>query len=61
MKKGTVRTIPIIFLLNIVTFGWYYIYWIYQTSSEIRNFTERDDLNPAIRGNIRYSYRRTLF
>ena len=61
MKKGTVRTIPIIFLLNIVTFGWYYIYWIYQTSSEIRNFTEREDLNPAIRGNIRYSYRRTLF
>ena len=48
MKKGTVRTIPIIFLLNIVTFGWYYIYWIYHTSSEIRNFTEREDLNPAL-------------
>ena len=48
MKKGTVRTIPMVFLLNIVTCSWYYIYWIYHTSSEIRNFTEREDLNPAL-------------
>ncbi|WP_157154531.1 DUF4234 domain-containing protein [Brachyspira murdochii] len=48
MKKGTVRTIPIMFLLNIITCGWYYIYWIYQTSSEIKSFTEREDLNPAL-------------
>ncbi|ADG71482.1 DUF4234 domain-containing protein [Brachyspira murdochii] len=48
MKKGTVRTIPIMFLLNIITCGWYYIYWIYQTSSEIKRFTEREDLNPAL-------------
>ena len=48
MKKCTVRTIPIMFLLNIVTCGWYYIYWIYQTSSEIKRFTEREDLNPTL-------------
>ena len=48
MKKGTVRTIPIMLLLNIATCGWYYIYWIYQTSSEIKHFTEREDLNPAL-------------
>ncbi|MDO6995122.1 DUF4234 domain-containing protein [Brachyspira innocens] len=48
MKKGTVRTIPIVLLLNIVTCGWYYIYWIYQTSSEIKHFTEREDLNPTL-------------
>lgn len=48
MKKGTIRTIPIIFLLNIITCGWYYLYWIYQTSYEIKRFTEREDLNPAL-------------
>ena len=48
MKKGTVRTIPIMLLLNIATCGCYYIYWIYQTSSEIKHFTEREDLNPAL-------------
>ncbi|EKV58039.1 DUF4234 domain-containing protein [Brachyspira hampsonii] len=48
MKKGTIRPIPIVFLLNIVTCGWYYLYWIYKTSSEIKDFTEREDLNPAL-------------
>ncbi|ASJ21371.1 DUF4234 domain-containing protein [Brachyspira hampsonii] len=48
MKKGTIRSIPIVFLLNIVTCGWYYIYWIYKTSSEIKDFTEREDLNPTL-------------
>ncbi|MCZ9838409.1 DUF4234 domain-containing protein [Brachyspira hyodysenteriae] len=35
-------------LLNIITCGWYYIYWIYQTSSEIKNFTKKENLNPII-------------
>lgn len=48
MKKGTVRQLPIMLLLNIITCGWYYIYWIYKTSSEIKYFTERDDLNPSL-------------
>lgn len=48
MKKGTIRPIPIMFLLNIVTCGLYYIYWIYQTSLEIKIFSEREDLNPTL-------------
>lgn len=48
MKKGTTRPIPIMLLLNIVTCGIYYIYWIYQTSVEIKICSEREDLNPAI-------------
>ena len=48
MKKGTIRQIPIMVVLNIITCGWYYIYWVYKTSSEIKDFTERDDLNPTL-------------
>ncbi|MEI0487261.1 DUF4234 domain-containing protein [Brachyspira intermedia] len=48
MKKGTIRPIPIMLLLNIVTCGIYYIYWIYQTSVEIKMCSEREDLNPTI-------------
>ena len=48
MKKGTIRPIPIMLLLNIVTCGIYYIYWIYQTSVEIKTCSEREDLNPTI-------------
>lgn len=48
MKKGTTRPIPIMLLLNIVTCGIYYIYWIYQTSVEIKMCSEREDLNPTI-------------
>ncbi|MDA0034972.1 DUF4234 domain-containing protein [Brachyspira hyodysenteriae] len=48
MKKGTIRPIPIMLLLNIVTCGIYYIYWIYQTSVEIKMCSEREDLNPTL-------------
>lgn len=48
MKKGTTRPIPIMLLLNIVTCGIYYIYWIYQTSVEIKMCSEREDLNPTL-------------
>lgn len=48
MKKGTIRQIPILLLLNVVTCGFYYIYWIYQTSCEIKRFTEKDELNPTL-------------
>lgn len=34
--------------MNIVTCGLYYIYWIYQTSLEIKIFSEREDLNPTL-------------
>ena len=48
MKKGTIRPIPVMLLLNIVTCGIYYIYWIYQTAVEIKMCSEREDLNPTL-------------
>lgn len=48
MKKGTVRSIPMLVVLVIVTCGIYYIYWIYKTTEEIKNFMEREDINPTL-------------
>ena len=48
MKKGTVRSVPMLVLLSIVTCGIYYLYWIYKTTDEIKNFMEREDINPAL-------------
>ncbi|WP_300369984.1 DUF4234 domain-containing protein [Brachyspira sp.] len=48
MYKGTVRSIPMIVVLIIVTCGIYYIYWIYKTTEEIKNFMEREDINPTL-------------
>ncbi|MEI0603624.1 DUF4234 domain-containing protein [Brachyspira alvinipulli] len=48
MNKGTVRSIPILIILSIVTCGIYYLYWIYKTTDEIKNFMEREDINPAL-------------
>lgn len=48
MNKGTVRSIPMLIILSIVTCGIYYLYWIYKTTDEIKNFMERDDINPAL-------------
>ncbi len=48
MRKGTVRSVPMLVLLSIVTCGIYYLYWIYKTTDEIKNFMEREDINPAL-------------
>ena len=48
MVKGTVRSVPMLVILSIVTCGIYYFYWIYKTTDEIKNFMERDDINPAL-------------
>lgn len=48
MQKGTVRNIPILILLNIITCGIYYLYWIYKTTDEIKNFMGKDDINPSL-------------
>lgn len=48
MVKGTVRSIPMLVVLNIVTCGIYYAYWLYKTTDEIKNFMERDDINPTL-------------
>ena len=47
MTKGTVRSVPMLVLLSIVTCGIYYLYWIYKTTDEIKNFMGREDINPA--------------
>lgn len=48
MKKGTVRNIPMLVLLSIVTCSVYYFYWFYKTTDEIKNFMEREDINPTL-------------
>ncbi|MBW5410480.1 DUF4234 domain-containing protein [Brachyspira hampsonii] len=48
MTKGTVRSIPMLVILSIVTCGIYYLYWIYKTTDEIKNFMGREDINPAL-------------
>ena len=48
MQKGTVRSIPMLVILSIVTCGIYYFYWIYKTTDEIKNFMERDDINTTL-------------
>ncbi|MEI0697616.1 DUF4234 domain-containing protein [Brachyspira intermedia] len=48
MTKGTVRSVPMLVVLSIVTCGIYYLYWIYKTTDEIKNFMEREDINPAL-------------
>ncbi|WP_300711718.1 DUF4234 domain-containing protein [uncultured Brachyspira sp.] len=73
MKRGTVRSIPMLILLSIVTCGIYYLYWIYKTTDEIKNFMEREDINPTLElilvlvtGNIYgiywyYKYSKTVY
>ena len=48
MTKGTVRSVPMLVVLSIVTCGIYYLYWIYKTTDEIKNFMGREDINPAL-------------
>lgn len=48
MTKGTVRSVPMLVVLSIVTCGIYYLYWIYKTTDEIKNFMEREDINPTL-------------
>ncbi|PTY39098.1 DUF4234 domain-containing protein [Brachyspira hampsonii] len=48
MKKGIVRSVPMVVILSLVTCGIYYLYWIYKTTDEIKNFMEREDINPAL-------------
>ncbi|MEI0539252.1 DUF4234 domain-containing protein [Brachyspira pulli] len=48
MQKGTVRSIPMLVILSIVTCGIYYFYWIYKTTDEIKNFMESEEINPTL-------------
>lgn len=48
MQKGTVRSIPMLVILIIVTCGIYHIYWLYKTTDEIKNFMESEDINPTL-------------
>lgn len=48
MKKGITLQIPMLLILNIASCGLFYYYWIYKTSKEIKECTERIDINPLI-------------
>ena len=47
MNKGTVRSIPTLIILSIVTCGIYYYYWLYLTTKEINEFTENTAFDPV--------------
>ncbi len=46
--KITQKSIPVLIILSIVTCGIYYLYWIYNTSSEIQAETLNSDVSPAL-------------
>ncbi|WP_297285189.1 DUF4234 domain-containing protein [uncultured Brachyspira sp.] len=48
MKKGQVLQIPLLLMLNVASCGLFYYYWIYKTSKEIKDCTERIDINPFL-------------
>lgn len=48
MRKGVIVPIPLLLLLNILTCGLFYYYWIYKTSKEIKDFTGKVDITPLI-------------
>ncbi|MBW5396193.1 DUF4234 domain-containing protein [Brachyspira pilosicoli] len=48
MKKGVIFPIHLLLLLNILTCGLFYYYWIYKTTKEIKDFTGKEDINPLI-------------
>lgn len=48
MKKGEERSIVMIIILSILTCGIYYFYWIYATSSDIKDYLQDDSINPFL-------------
>ena len=48
MTPGEKRDPIMVLILGILTCGIYAIYWVYKTSSEIRDALGREDINPAL-------------
>lgn len=48
MEKIKYRNMVVQILLLIITFGFYYIYWFYQTSRELQIKTGDPDVRPVI-------------
>jgi hypothetical protein len=48
MTPGQKRDPIMVLILGLVTCGIYMIYWIYITSTEIKNALRREDVNPAL-------------
>lgn len=48
MRKGEERSVALVIILTIVTCGIYHLIWIYQVSSEIRDYTEDMNINPGL-------------
>ncbi|PTY39203.1 DUF4234 domain-containing protein [Brachyspira hampsonii] len=48
MSMGTIRSIPAMFVLNLITLGIYHFYWVYYITLEAEKFTKRKDISPAL-------------
>lgn len=42
------RNPAFVFIMSILTCGLYYLYWIYQVSSQLRSFNINDSITPAM-------------
>lgn len=45
---GVTRSIWMVLLLSLITFGIYSFYWIYQVTKELNNYTGDQRINPTL-------------
>jgi hypothetical protein len=48
MKLGEKREPALVLILSILTFGVYYLYWVYQASAETQEFLGEPDTSPGL-------------
>ena len=48
MRIGERREPALVLILSIITFGIYYLYWVYQASAETQEFLAEPDTSPGV-------------
>ncbi|HNU90762.1 MAG TPA: DUF4234 domain-containing protein [Spirochaetota bacterium] len=47
-ERITVRSPAAVIVFSVISCGIYALYWIYRFASELKDFTDRDDINPGL-------------